>query len=672
MPQDRTLAPMKPRAEFPATRDRIMAASRNPNPSLPLANPQKVRQYTAKSASKGWRPQVGMTVAPNTVLGKIKNQALKTFGYKSVLWLRQQVELDRNVLWLDMTTFIETWWELAQFYCPRAPRFLESDVNKGWRRNYRIINDTGDLCKDVLRAGMLTGMSSPTRQWFALAVSDESIMEQQDVKDWLYDVSQRMAAMFNRGNLYEELPLWYENGAVFGTGLVWMEESAKSTVRFRSLPIGSFAIHHDPEGDISTFYRSFMMTVQQLLDEFGERDKNGEITNWEHFSQAVRNAHDAHLEHYWFYVGHYIRPNKEYEPEAPGTQGMPFLEVYFENGQVNQTAPGVATTAVGSEQWRFLRVRGLEQMPLMELIWQRTGEDDYGTECPGIRAIGDVRQLQAQEKRVSQASEKMINPAMQGPMTLKGQRASILPGELTLYDQRQGDAGFKPVHEVNLPIDMMERRSTKIENRIKEEFFYDLFLMMQAVDQDKAEPITATEVVEKKEEKLLMLSPVLEKANRRGFAPLVKFAFRAMLKRGDVPEPPAALRGKPLIVEFTSIFAQALKLIELEKVEKFTGWLMGLLEAMPHALDLLDQDELVRMYADRVGLPGHILKDQKIVDAMRQAAAQAQAAQQKQAAMAQASQTMRNLSQSSTDPNDPNALTQMMQEAQSGGLVPGQ
>jgi hypothetical protein len=106
---------------------------------------------------------------------------------------------------------------------------------------------------------------------------------------------------------------------------------------------------------------------------------------------------------------------------------------------VNQTAPGVSTSATGTEQWRFLRVRGMLQMPVMELIWKKTGEDDYGTECPGLRTIGDVRQLQAQEKRVSQASEKMINPALQGPPTLKGQRVSLLAGDLTTYDQRAND-----------------------------------------------------------------------------------------------------------------------------------------------------------------------------------------------------------------------------------------
>ena len=647
-----------PRSAFPKPGSGVM--------SVPQANAASIRRKSAAQASTGYQ------ISPGTMMGRLKDNALKTFGFKSVLWLRQQVELDRTMMEFNRSTFIQTWWELSRFFSPRRTRFLESDVNNGWRRNSQIIDDTGGQAKDVLAAGMLAGISSPTRQWFTLATNTKAD-ESQPVRDWCYDESQNMATVFARSNLYEELPLLYEDAGTFATGLIWMSESIREVVTFKSLPVGSYSISHDPEGHICRFYRSFMMTVQQLLDEFGIRNARGEIMNWEHFSQAVRNAHDNHMPQTWFYVGHYIRPNDEPEPEAPGTEGMPFLEVYFERGQVNETAAAVSTTNTGSEQWRFLRIRGLEQMPLMELIWKKTGEDDYGTECPGVRSVGDVRQLQVQEKRVSQASEKMINPPMQGPSTLKGQRASIIAGDLTLYDQRNGDPGFRPVHEVNLNIQMMEQRSDRIRNRIRQAWYYDLFLMMEQEDQTHAEPITAAEVREKHQEKLLMLSPVLEKANRGTFTPLIEFTFRAMQKRGMVSTPPAELRGKPLTVQYTSVFAQALKLIELETIKDFSAWIQQQAQVQPGILDMVDYDEMAKLYAEKEDIPPHILRSEETVKALRNQRAKVQQQQAQMQAAAQQAQTAKNLAQAPTDPNNPNALTQLLQgqDAQTAALIGG-
>ena len=260
--------------------------------------PMGREQIVAGSAKKASQ---GLRIGPSTPLGKIKSVALKTFGFDSVLWLRQQVELDRMVMEMDRSSYVETWTELARYFSPRRPRFLASDVNKGWRRNQQIIDDTGGMCKDVLVAGMLSGICSPARLWFLLTDQETEAQDDQAGKAWYYEVTQRLASVLYRSNFYEEMPLLFEDGAVFATGLIWMAESEKEVANFKSLPIGSYSIHHDPEGHINKFYREFSMTVTQLLDEFGHRDANGEIDNWDNFSQAVRSAHDAKTQDYWFY-----------------------------------------------------------------------------------------------------------------------------------------------------------------------------------------------------------------------------------------------------------------------------------------------------------------------------------------------------------------------------------
>ena len=112
--------------------------------------PQLRKQKRIYTAGGG---PYGLSVGKGTALGRVKAVALKTWGFKQVLWLRQQIDMDRSFMEQYRASYLYTWWELARWFSPRSPRFLESDVNMGWLRNEQIIDDTAGQAKDVLVAG---------------------------------------------------------------------------------------------------------------------------------------------------------------------------------------------------------------------------------------------------------------------------------------------------------------------------------------------------------------------------------------------------------------------------------------------------------------------------------------------------------------------------------------
>ncbi len=77
------------------------------------------------------------------------------------------------------------------------------------------------------------------------------------------------------------------------------------------------------------------------------------------------------------------------------------------------------------------------------------GEDAYGSNCPGMTALGQVKALQLEQKRKSQLIDKATNPPLVGPSSLKQQRISQLPGAVTYLDQLTGQDGLKPLYMVN-------------------------------------------------------------------------------------------------------------------------------------------------------------------------------------------------------------------------------
>src|SRR5207245_2485982 len=114
------------------------------------------------------------------------------------------------------------------------------------------------------------------------------------------------------------------------------------------------------------------------------------------------------------------------------------------------------------------------------------------------------------EKKGAKGLDKSIDPPMVGPPALAKARASLLPGDVT-YVQESQHSQFHPAHEVTIRLDQLEQKQQQVRSRINDAYFVNLFLMMSYSDQQRGgQPVTATEIQERHEEKLLALGPVLE------------------------------------------------------------------------------------------------------------------------------------------------------------------
>ena len=71
-----------------------------------------------------------------------------------------------------------------------------------------------------------------------------------------------------------------------------------------------------------------------------------------------------------------------------------------------------------------------------------------------------------------------------------------------------------------------------VQKRIKEIFFNDLFLMFQQME---AEPRSATAIDARREEKMVMLGPVLERFQNEALDKVIDRVFNIMLRAQTVP-----------------------------------------------------------------------------------------------------------------------------------------
>jgi len=537
---------------------------------------------------------------------------------------------------------MQHWRDLSDWVMPRRSRFEITDVNRGDRRNQRIVDSTATLALRTLRAGMMSGVTSPARPWFRLTTPDPDLAEFGPVKEWLHYVTNRMSTSFLRSNLYNSLPNVYGDDGLYGTAAMMVEEDFKDILHTRTFPIGSYMLAQDDKGRVNTFFREFRMTVRQMVDVFAE--KNGNKIIWDNISEYVKNQWDMCNYEAWIDVCHVVYPNDDYVIGSISGKEKKFSSCYYERGSYS--------TKGGSymkDDNKFLREAGYDFFPVLAPRWEVVGEDVYATDCPGMIGLGDVKQLQVVEKRINQAIEKMVNPPMVGPTSMKNSKASILPGDITYMDVRDGLQGFRPAHEVRAAIQEIEQKQLQTRQRISRAFFEDLFLMLAQSDRRQ---ITAREIDERHEEKLLALGPVLEQLNQDLLDPLIDVAFDIHVKQGLIPPPPEELQGINLKVEYVSIMAQAQKYVSRAGIDTFAGFCAQLLQVAPEVKDKLKMDQFVDEYASITGVPPTLVATDEEVAEIRAVRAQQQQQAQQMAMMQQAAATTKDLTASKMDGQD--------------------
>lgn len=574
-------------------------------------------------------------------------------GYLTRRQRNNQIASDLD---LDYQSFRPIYRELNDNILPFRGRFFISDNNRGDRRNNKMFDVTPYLAARTLSSGMMAGITSPARPWFRLSTPDPEIAENAAVREWLDVVAQRMITLFGRSNLYNALPSMYEDLGTFATAAMMMEDDEIDVFRFYVFPCGTYRIGKDSRGNVNVFYREFRMTVMQLVEKFGKKNKDGSI-DWSNFSIQVRELWERGQKQTWIDVCHLIQPNDQYDPRKPlDATKKRFSSCYYERGLDGSEDRGYDD--------RMLRDSGYDYFPVLCARWQVTGQDVYGTGSPGWASLPDCKQLHHGEKRSLQAIDKKIMPAMIAPTAVRGTHASIISGDVTYIDETK-DAQFRPAHLVDFSIKEMEGKQEQVRQRINKTYFVDLLLMMAYSDRRQ---ITAREIDERHEEKLLALGPVLEQLNQDVLDKLIDIAFILMQQAGLIPPAPEEIQGTDLKVEYISVMAQAQKLIALAGLDRFAGFSSLIIERNPDSADKVDFDEMLDQFADAVGLSPKIVRSDEVVAEIRANRAAAQARQVNMQAIAEGAQAAKNLA--GADLEGDNALTRLLSAANAGGVAP--
>jgi hypothetical protein len=195
----------------------------------------------------------------------------------------------------------------------------------------------------------------------------------------------------------------------------------------------------------------------------------------------------------------------------------------------------------------------------------------------------------------------------------------------------------------NIPVGL-EMLNEERKN-IKEAFFVDLFLLLERAN------MTATEVIQRNEEKMLLLGPVLGRLQNELLDRIIFRSFSILKRRGIIAPVPQALADwleqHPEDDNYEVRYEGRLAKMQRYSEAKATiDWLMlikGVAEVKPDVIDLINDEEIVRNGQEVYGVNPKYVNSPERVQELRDARAAQQEAMMKAQAMQSAATTVKDV-----------------------------
>ena len=504
-------------------------------------------------------------------------------------------ELKNNLSRLreQRSTWESHWQEVSDYCLPRKAE-VTKERSRGDKRNLLLFDATSVHALELLAASLHGMLTSSANRWFSLRYKEEELNDNDEAKEWLEDSMDKMYLSFARSNFQQEIFECYHDLICFGTSALMIEEDEEDIIRFSARHIKEIYIQENKKGFADTIYRRFKIPAQAAVEKFGLENLSREIKN------IFQKEPFEEIE-----IVHVVRPRTVYNSSKLDKKNMPFQSVYFEE-----------------HSGHIISIGGFREMPYVIPRYLKASTEIYGR-SPAMNALPDIKVLNKIVETSLKAAAKQVDPPL-----LVSDDSMLSPIRMSAGSINYYRAGSRDSIQ---PLQIAQNTSVTLnqENQ-RRQAIAKIFHVDQLMMADER-TMTATEVIQRNEQKMRILGPVLGRLQSELLQPLILRVFNIMLRNRLFNEAPEVLANQEIDIEYVSPMALAQRGQELQSLMRGLE-IFGSIGQIAPVQDYLDENGLVKNIISILGLPAKIIKSDKEVSDIRK---QRQAAQQQQMQMQQ-------------------------------------
>jgi len=502
----------------------------------------------------------------------------------------------------------QLWQDCTDYVNPRRGDFNATKARGSQHRYDKVFDSTAPLANENLAAGLHGHLTNTAEKWFSLRIPGyepnfTSRQWMQNTVDKMFDTVFNVPAAGFTTAIHE---LYLDLGS-YGTAVMYVEDRPGKPILFRTFHLAECFVAENHEGMVDTLYRKYKMQARQIIQKY--KDQLPE--------KFIENGQKNPLQD--FTIIHAVEPRDSYGYGKKAAKDMEFSSCF-----------------VLVEEKILLEESGYNEFPYMVPRWSKTAGEVYGR-SPAMTCMPDIKMVNEMMKTTIRAAQKATDPPLMVPDDGFMLPLRTIPGGLNYYRSGTPDkveplvGGSRP----DVGLDFIETR----REHILKTFHVD-WLQLRDGPQ-----MTATEVLQRQEERMRLLGPMVGRLQTEFLGPLVERVFSIMQRRSSLEPPPEDLANAELSIDYVSPVARAQKSQQVFNFYRFLEQMMPLANIKPEILDNINGDETFRWAHATLDAPTQTLVDKETMEQTRQQRAQQQEAMQAQANEQQQAETMNTMAQ---------------------------
>lgn len=502
------------------------------------------------------------------------------------------------------STWDSLWQDISRYVMPQKSDILEEKTKDvaGWTQH--LYDNGAQQANQKLAAGMFDFLVSG--RWFAYRHPEElNETIGHDGEKWFATCTQVAQRELNRSNWDLEIHELFLDHGGFGTTAMFTEENRlRDGLRFTTQPIGTYSLGEDDEKRPDVFVKCHKMSVRQMVKKYGLENCHQKVQEmWAKGGEDMNKEID---------VIHRLSPRDEVQA--------------FRTAKVKpKDQKPIASIHVDKTHKHLLLDSGYDEQMFVASRFMRWGSDVYGY-CPSVLALPVTRSKNMLEKYLDALIEVQVFPRLLIPDSMDGQ-VDLRSSGVTLFNPNNPNAlprEWATQGRYDIGLD----RSERMQMMIDEAYHVKLFEALA----DRTKQMTATEVLELKEEKLVNFSPTFARLRQEIFNPVLTRVFNILYRQGKFPKAPASVQGMlpdgsqaPMAPEvtLTSKLALTMQALQNKNFVEFLAMAEMLLTVKPESADWIKDDAIVTL-SKNAGVFAEFIEEEDRVKEIREDRQEAQ------------------------------------------------